>query len=175
MLAIDFVFLAGVAMTATMLHAATQQWSGSHLGGIVAGTTFLATPWVLWGWVTTAPNYAVLFYIPAIMVLAARLAPGWRPTLRLGGLVAVQGLTSAYVAAAVAASLGVLAVARCARPSTRRAGVWMLVALAIAGVVLAVAFSGHAIVHARNPDIAAQSPYALVWALAADVVPSSFR
>jgi hypothetical protein len=174
-LAINFVFLGGIAMTATMLHAATQQWSGSHLGGVVAGTTFLATPWVLWGWVTTAPNYAVLFYIPAIMVLAARLAPGWRPTLRLGGIVAVQGLTSVYVASAVAAPLGVLAVARCARPSTRRVGAWMLAALVIAGGVLAVAFSGHAIVRARNSDIAAQSPYAAMSALAMDVVPSSFR
>jgi hypothetical protein len=174
-LAIDFVFLAGVTMTATMLHAAAQIWSRSHLAGLVAGTTFLATPWVLWGWVPTAPNYAVLFYLPAIMVLAARATPGRWPAMRLGTLVALQGLASAYVAAATFMPLGVLALARVARRSTRRAGVMLLVALSIAAVVLAVGFSGYVLVRMENPGVAEQSPYSSLKTVGFDVIPSSLR
>jgi len=60
-----------VALTAAAIHAVTRRWSGSHLGGVVAGATFVTTPWVLWTWMSTAPNYAVVFYLPFIMLLAA--------------------------------------------------------------------------------------------------------
>src|SRR6185436_77538 len=58
-LAINVVFLGGVVLTAAAIHATTRHWAGSHASGFVAGITFLTTPWVLWAWMSTAPNYAV--------------------------------------------------------------------------------------------------------------------
>src|SRR5262245_59020352 len=50
-LALNVVFLGGLALTAWTLHLVVQRWSGSALAGAVAGATWLATPYVNWIWI----------------------------------------------------------------------------------------------------------------------------
>jgi hypothetical protein len=170
-LAINVLFLGCVAMTALAVHAATHHWSRSHLAGFVAGATFLTAPWVLWTWVPAAPNYAVLQYLPFIVVLAARRLKTWRATVGLAALVVVQGLTSAYVAAATLLPLAALAAARLVRRSTRAPGLRLVAALALASVVLLAASWGYVLVRRDNPRLAVQSLYTstrLAWTVIPD-------
>jgi hypothetical protein len=159
-LATNVVFLSGVALTAGAIHAVAHHWTRSHLAGVVAGATFLATPWTLWAWVPAAPNYAVLQYLPFVIVLASRGPTSWRSTVGLGALLALQGLASAYVAAAAMAPLAALAAARVIRRATRPTGLRLLAALGLAGVVLGAAWYGHVLVQSENPLLGHQSMYA---------------
>jgi hypothetical protein len=95
-LAMNVVFLAGVVLTASAIHAVTRWWTDSHAAGFVAGVSFVTTPWVLWTWVSTAPPYAMLQYLPLVIAMTAAVAARWRRTVGLGFLVALQGLTGAY-------------------------------------------------------------------------------
>jgi hypothetical protein len=158
-LAINFTLLAGIVLTATALHLVVLRWTGSWLAGLIAAWTVLTTRWVLWTWIPVAPNYAVLFYLPVIVLLAAKDAAPHK----LAPLVVLQGLASPYLAAATLAPLGALACGRGLRPSTRGAALRLVAALGVAGVALLVANAGYLLVHRTDAHVARQS----VWAASA--------
>lgn len=158
--AINVAFLGCIALTAAALHLVVRRWTGSHLAGLVAAATLLTDPWVLWEFIPTAPSYAVLLYLPVIVLLAETDAP----FLALLPLVVLQGLADVvYVAPAVLTPLGVLALGRLVRPRTRTAGLRLLGVLALAMVALLPVYAGHFAVWAANPGLARQT----VWQLRA--------
>jgi hypothetical protein len=110
----------------------------------------------------SAPNYAVLPYLPLIVMLAAEPARRLRDTLPLLGLVVLQCLSSIYVAAATVSPLGVLAVGRLLRRETRAAGLRLLALLGVAVLVLLGAHAGYVLVRADNPALFSARPGA-VW------------
>lgn len=157
-LAINLTFLAGVTLTAWTLHLVTRRWTGSSLAGVVAATAFLATRWTLWDFVPSAPQYAVLHYLPPIVLLAADRTCGRRTALALGALVVLQSLASIlYVAVAVGVPLGVLALGRLARRTTRAAGLRLLGVLALAGLVLLVPGWGYVALRREHPGLGTQT------------------
>jgi hypothetical protein len=158
-LALNAVFLGGIAMTAAALHVVVRRWTGLHSAGIVAAITFLASPWIVWSWGPVAPNYVVLFYLPAIVFLLAEPATGTGRALLLATLTVLQGLCSVYLAVATLVPLGAIGVLRLLRPSTRAAGITAVTATLAAGGILAVPFATHLLVRWENPDLALQSPF----------------
>jgi hypothetical protein len=158
-LASNLMFLGSIALTAWALHVVVMRWTDSFAGGVVAAWTFLTTRWVLWTWVPAVPNYAVLVYLPFIVLLAATPRADRRSLLRLFALAVLQGLTTIYVLVPMLLGLGLLSVARTVRPTTRRAGIGLGVVVASAAVVLAVANVGFWIVRRENPSIITQSPW----------------
>jgi hypothetical protein len=154
-LAVNVAFLLPIALTAASLLLVVRCWTGSALGGVVAAWTFLVTRWTLWDFVPTAPQYATLFYLPAIVLLAAAPAAGAGRTLLLAALVALQSLSSVlYVAAAVVGPLGVLALWRLLRPGTRAAGLRLLAALGLALVAVAPVAAGYLRLRVADPGLA---------------------
>ena len=156
-LALNLTFLGSIVLTAWALHFVVHRWTGSHVGGAFAGWVFLTTPWVLWVWLPVAANYAVLVYLPLLMLACATPSRRFRDALRLLPFVVLQGLTSVYMAAAVLLPLGVLGVARSLRHATRRAGAYLLGIVACAAMLLAVAYAGHLLMRADNPSLASQT------------------
>src|SRR5213596_3301534 len=157
-LALNLVLLVGFVLTAWSMHRVVARLTGSERAGFVAGAAFVTTPWVIWAWLPAAPSYAILQYLPLVMLIAAQ------PSSRVGTgaclllLVALQGLTSVYVAASLVAPLVVLCLSRLARRPTRRAGVALLASVAGGTVVLAAAYSGYALVHFDNHELGTQTP-----------------
>jgi len=160
-LALNLVFLGSLALTAWGLGRLVCRFSASRGAAFVAGLTFLTTPWVLRAWVPAAPNYAVLQYFPFIMLLTARASSRARDMVWLVLLVVLQGLTSAYVAAALIAPLVILGLARLVRPSTRAAGLRMLAAVAVAMAILTAAYAEYLLVRADNPRLHEQTHWPL--------------
>jgi hypothetical protein len=180
-LALNLLFLGGIALTAFGLHAVIVAWTGSQLAGLVAGSTFLGSRWVLWEFVPTTPHFAVLLYLPWIAYLggAPRLDRG--AALGLLALVVLQALVDpVYLAPAALAPLACLALARLARRSTR-ADAWRLaLVLAAAGLALLPFMAGHLAVRSQNPDLAhqtiwavTQEPIDLPWGLLAPLSPAA--
>jgi hypothetical protein len=159
-LAMNVTFLAALALTAWTLHLVVRRWSGSHLAGAVAATTWLTTPYVHWWFIPTAPYYGVLFYLPLIALLAATPLDSARSCAALALLVAIQSLTEVvYVAPAVFVPLGLLALARCLRRDTRMAGLRLGAVLALAALPLVPLVAGYLSVRAANPDLSQQTPW----------------
>jgi hypothetical protein len=150
-LAANVMFLGSLALTAWGLHLLLAGWTGSPGAGVVAACTFLLTPWILWMWVPGALNYAVLQWIPLILWLSTAEEIGGRRAVALGIVLALQGATSPYVAAAVLAPIGVLACIRLASPRLRHTGVALVGALAIAIVLSLVVYGGYAWVRWHEP------------------------
>lgn len=170
-LAINVVFLGGVVLTAVSLHGVTMRFTGSHACGAIAGATFLATPWVLWEWASAAPNYAVLFPLP-VVVLVAALGPTRRSMLALVALVTLQSLASAYLAVATCAPLVVLGAARTLRSASRASGLRIVGALAVTALLLVGPYLPYVLVRRDNPHLAQQSVYAAMHIVPA-VVPDA--
>lgn len=159
-LAANVLFVGGVALTASALHEVARRWTGSDAAAAVGGATFLLTGWVLYEFLPTAPPYVALFWLPPIVFLAAAPAPSRRRLAALGVLVVLQSFASlVYVAPAVLAVLGVLAVWRLAHRETRRAGLGLAAVLALVLVALAPAYAGYGWVRRANPGLPQQS----VW------------
>ena len=97
-LAINLVLLGCTAATAAILHLVIRRLTGSWLAGGVAAWAWLTAPWTLWTWVPSAPGYAVMQYLPIIMVCAWRPLQRRRDVIGLAGLLALQSLTSVYAA-----------------------------------------------------------------------------
>src|SRR5439155_22047158 len=114
-----------IALTAWALHLVVARWTGSNVAGFVAACAFLANRWLLWAWVPGVPQYSVLQFFPLIVLLASRVqVSAW-----LVPLVVFQSLADPlYIAPAVFAPLGVLAIGRLIRRDTRSGG-WRLVGL----------------------------------------------
>jgi hypothetical protein len=164
-LALNLTFLVSLTLTATALQIVVWRWTGSILGGLVAGATFLMNRWLLWTWVPAAPNYAVLQYLPFIILLAATPAATVGRALRLVPLIVLQGLSSIYIAAATLGPLGILGLARLARRATRRAGARLLVAVGVAALGIALTYTGSLVVITQNPSWSKQSfwPVGTTW------------
>lgn len=158
-LALNLTLLASATLTAVAVHAVVERWTGSHLGGFVAAWTLLTTRWLLWDWGPVAPTYALVAYLPMIILAAATPDASLAGALRLLPLVALQGLTSIYMAAAVMVPLGLLAASRLARTSTRAAGGRLLLVLLAAAVSLLPFYAGYVRVFLDNPHLREQS----VW------------
>jgi hypothetical protein len=157
-LALNFVFLAGIALSATLLHLVVRAWSGSHAAGAVAAVAFLANRWLLLILVPSVPHLAVLFYFPLIVFLAATSALRWRAALLLLVLVVLQCLTDpVYVAPAVLAPLLILAVYRGARAATRGRGVRLAAIVAVATSIVGAVFLPYLSLRAENPNLAQQT------------------
>jgi hypothetical protein len=137
-LANNLVFLGGVILTASALHLLIRHWTGLHGAGLVGACVFLVNPWTLWLFFPTASNYALLHYMPGIVLLAATPARRLLAALRLVPLLVLQCLTNlVYIAPAVLAPLGLLALGRLARATTRRAGLHLLAAIGLTLLFLA--------------------------------------
>src|SRR5262249_6691040 len=150
----NLMFLGSLALTAWTLHLVVLGFTGSQAAGVVAAATLLTNRWLLW-LAPTAPIYTVLQYWPLLVYLAAQ------PDLRLRPfvpLLLLQVLTDPiYMAVCILPTLGLLALARLLRPSTRRAGVRLVVALAVAVVCLAPVYAGYGWIRTHNPDLPAQT------------------
>jgi hypothetical protein len=175
MLALNLTFLGCIALTAWALHVVVRIWTGSHLGGFVAASTFLLTRWTLWEFVPTAPQYSVLQYVPFIVLMAAKPATSFRQALILFPLVILQTLASVlYMGAAIFAPLTLLALFRILRPVTRGAGLRLLGVLVLALLALFPVALEYAAVRANNPHLGEQTywawwhpttalPWGLLW------------
>ena len=174
-LSLNLTFLGCVVLTVGALHLVVHKWTGSHLGGFVAAWTFLMTRWTLWEFIPSAPQYAVLQYLPLIVLVAAEPAASFKRALLLLPLVVLQSLASLlYLGAAVFAPLTLLALVRLARPATRRAGFRLLGVLLLAGLVLLPVAAEYGAVRAANPGLDDQTywrwwhpvttlPWGLLW------------
>jgi len=168
-LALNLTFLVSIALTASALHLVVHRWTGSHLGGAIAGWAFLTNRWTLWT-IPLTPHAAVLQYLPIIVWLAASPVPcRW-----LVALVALQCLTEPlYLAPALLLPLGCIALGRLLRRDTRAAGVWLVAALVVVCVLLLPVYLGYLTVRLENPHLADQTawpderpwPSRLPWAL----------
>jgi hypothetical protein len=156
-LAINVVLLTAFILTACSMHLVVTHLTGSDLAGFVAAAALVTTPWFNWAWLPAVPSFGMLQYFAPAMLVAARPASGRRTALLLFALVVLQGLTTVYVAVPLVVPLLVLGLVRLARGSTRRAGIVLVGVLACAGIVLGAAYSGYAIVHARDPHVATQT------------------
>ncbi len=153
-LAINVVFLAGLALTSAALHWVVWRWTASHAAGVVAGWTFLLSRWTIAWFVPTVPPYGMLWCFPFIVAAVASPARSWGEALRLVPLVVLQSLADlVFIAGAVIVPAGAIGVARLVRPSTRRAGLRLLAALGLALVVLSPLYLGYADVKRREPNI----------------------
>ena len=156
-LAINVTFLVSIALTAWALHFVVARWTGSNVAGFVAACAFLANRWLLWAWVPGAPQYSVLQFFPLIVLLASRV----RVSAWLVPLVVFQSLVDPlYIAPAVFAPLGVLAIGRLIRRDTRSGG-WRLVGLlGLALLALTPVAAGFLAVRRLTPHLDSQTPYA---------------
>src|SRR5262249_30697168 len=136
-LALNLLFLGSAVLAATLVHAVAWRWTGVTAAGFAAGSTFLASRWLFWDFGPTAPQFAVLFYLPLVVDLAARPRLGWRAALVLFLLVFLQGFVEiVYLAPAVMAPLLAIAIVRLIRARTRRAGVLLVAIVALAALLL---------------------------------------
>ncbi len=156
-LAINVTFLVSIALTAWALHLVVARWTGSNVAGFVAACAFLANRWLLWAWVPGVPQYSVLQFFPLIVLLASRV----RVSAWLVPLVVFQSLVDPlYIAPAVFAPLGVLAIGRLIRRDTRSGG-WRLVGLlGLALLALTPVAAGFLAVRRLTPHLDSQTPYA---------------
>jgi hypothetical protein len=166
-LALNGMLLLSLALTACTLHLVARAWTGLAAAGLVAATAFLCTGWLLWGWIATAPHYAILQYLPLIVLLATGRALGRVRAAALTVLLALQALVSPYLALAVMAPLGVLAVVRLPRSATRPRGLALLGCLAVASCLIAPWYAGYAVVVAADPTVLGRTPWS---APGADIV-----
>jgi hypothetical protein len=153
-LASNLLFLGGLVATAAALHLVVARWTGLHSAGFVAAGTLLATPWVLWTWIPAAPNYAVLFLLPGIVLLAAQPSPTRRDAWLLAALLVLHGAANPYYAASALASVAVIAAARLATRATRPGARHLLGALVVATVALAVVYAPWAWLRIQDPALA---------------------
>jgi hypothetical protein len=159
-LAVNVLFLGGLALTALCLHAVLYRWTGSHAAGVVAAAVFLLDPWGIWRFFSWAPSYTVLGFVPIIAYLTSRPL-SWRRVAVLALLVALQAAANfVYLAAMVFPPLVVLAAARLARRATRDDGLRLAVALGGALALLAPVYAAYLAVRAESPQLPEQSTWA---------------
>lgn len=156
-LALNLGFLACLALTAWSLHVVIGRWTGSVGAALVAGWCVLTNRYVVWS-MPLAPHFAAVQYLAPIVLLAAAPGRGRAAHVLLTSLVVLQCLTDPiYVAPGVVGTLGLLALARCARPVTRSDGMRLLGGLAVAVALLAPVYLGYVQVQAWEPDLRAQT------------------
>jgi hypothetical protein len=159
-LAANLAMLGCVALTAWGIHRVVVSWTTSELAGLIAGATFLTTPWVLWSWLPFELTYVTLLYFPWLIALTAAPALHARHVACLIVLVTLQCVTDAvYVAPAVLVPLAVIVLARLLRRETRAIGIQGAIVLLAAVAMLVPLYAGYASVVAGEPDLAKQRPW----------------
>jgi hypothetical protein len=151
-LAMNVVYLGSLVLTALGFHLVVRRWTRSDAAGFVSGVVFLTNPW-LWTWIATTPHNAAFLYWPWIAWLAAAplTAAG---AAALVVLLLLQSLTEpVYLAPALFAPLGVLALLR--REGRGR----LLAVLVAAALLLAPLYAGYAGVRAANPQLSGQTVF----------------
>lgn len=158
--ATNVMLLLSATLSALSLHWVVRRWTGLESAGFVAGASLLVHPWYLWGFVGVTPHLAPIAYFPLIAFLAARQDLHWRGALLLTVLIVAQCLTDpVYVAAAVVAPLGLLALSRLACRRSRRDGLVLAGALATSLLCLLPFLLGYLRVRAANPQIEEQTSW----------------
>jgi hypothetical protein len=155
-LASNLMFLGCLVLSVSTLHLLVVRWTGRPAAGVVAAGTLLATPWVLWTWVPAAPNYAVLFLLPGIVLLAAEPELSRARAGLLAALLVLHGAANPYYAASALVSVGALAGARLLLGATRPTALRMLAAIALASVALLVVYGPYAWLRIDDPGLAAR-------------------
>lgn len=159
-LALNVLFLGGVALTSTALHLVVRRWTGSHAAGVVAAVAFLCNRYVLWEFVPTAPIYALLLYFPLVMAVAADAALRWpRALLLLALVLAQEHVHFGYIAPSVLGPLAALALVRLARPATRGGGLRLAGVVALAALALLPELLAYRSIQQSNPALTEQT----VW------------
>jgi hypothetical protein len=157
-LATHATFVGGLALTASSLHLVAWWWTRSHLAGLVAGATFLTTPWVHAYFVRNTPHWAALQWLPLIVALSAAQHLPFRRAALLTALVWLQSLTDpVYVAPAVLVPLCTVAGVRFAGIRPNRVAFRILAAAALATVLLLPVYALHASVMMKNPALERQT------------------
>jgi hypothetical protein len=159
-LATNVLLLVSAALSALSLHWVVRRWTGLDSAGFVAAATLLLHQWYLWGFVASTPHLAPLQYFPLIVLVAAsgRRDAAWAALLT--ALIVAQCLTDpVYVAVAVLAPLGTLAIVRIVRRPSRRSGLVLAAVLAASLACLVPFVLGYLRVRAQNPLLAQQT----VW------------
>jgi hypothetical protein len=161
--ALNVLFLGSAVLAASFVHIVTREWTGTAAAGLVAACTFLASRWLFWDFAVTAPQFAVVFYLPFIVDRAARPLRDRRGMLTLFLLVLAQGLADlVYLATATMLPLLVIAGARLARDRTRAEGLRLLAVVGLAGVVLVAVHWPWFALARQVPDLSRQTPWPLV-------------
>jgi hypothetical protein len=158
-LSLNLTILAGIAATATALHLVTARWTNSAFAGVAAGSLYLTSNAAL-NDTAAMPIYAALFAMPVVIWVVAEERLGARRARVLGALVAYQSLTDVvYVGGPLLLSLGLLTMWMLAAGSTRRQGIELVGALAVAACLLLPVVMGYVAVRVANPSIRSQT----VW------------
>jgi hypothetical protein len=159
-LALNFLFLGSAVLAASFVHIVTREWTDTATAGLVAGCTLMASRWIFWDFAVTAPQFAVVFYLPLIVDRAARPLLGRRGMLTLFLLVLAQGLADlVYLAPATMLPLLVIAGARLARDRTRAEGLRLLAVVGLAGLVLVAVHWPWLALTREVPDLTRQTPW----------------
>ncbi len=162
--ATNLLLLLSAALSALSLHWVVRRWTGLDSAGFVAAATLLLHPWYLRGFVAATPHLSPLQYFPLIVWLAAARELSHARVALLSALIVAQCMTDpVYVAAAVAAPVGLLAAWRIARAESRRDGLVLAGALGAALLGLVPFLLGYLRVRADNPLLAQQSPWKNGW------------
>jgi hypothetical protein len=157
-LSLNAAMLLSISLTSWSLYLVTVWWTGSPVGGFLAGLVFLFTRWTLWTWIPCAANYAVLQYLPFIVYLAGGDLRSVRRCIVLALLVTLQGATSIYVAAAVLCPILALSLYRLSRKGVSE-GLRLLGITAVASLALLSIYSGYLRVWRRNPEVLHQTQW----------------
>jgi hypothetical protein len=159
-LAANVLFLGGSALTAWTIGLVTSRWTRSAAAGLVAGATYLATPWVLRDWVPRCTHFAMLMWVPLIIERASRPSLRWRDALALAVMVALQAAVEiVYIAPAVLIPLALVMLARLGRRTTRRCGLRLGMALVAAALAVSPLIAAHAAVRQANPQLSRQTTW----------------
>ena len=156
-LALNVVFLGGVALTGAAIHWVVRRRTGLASAGFVAAWAFLTTRWVLWRWLPSVPAYAMLVWLPFIIDLTAD-GPRGRDGPLLLALVALQCTVSFYLAVAIAPPLLAVGLCRTVR-GDGATGLRILGVVAAASLVTLAVYSGSLLVRHGSPSFRTQS----VW------------
>jgi hypothetical protein len=157
-LALNVLFIGGSALTAWTIGLVAARWTRSAAAGAVAGSTYLAAPWVLYEWVPACPHFAMLMWVPLIMDRASRPSLRLRDALVLAVMVALQAAVEVvYIAPAVFIPLALLMVVRLAHRSTRVSGLHLGAALLAAMIALSPLLSAHAAARRADPELTLQT------------------
>ena len=157
-LALNGLFLGGLALTALCFHQAARWATGSDLAGCAAAATFLLSRWSIFTFVPSVPNYGLIGLFPLLLVRIARPVENLRQSLLLATLLFVQALPDvAYMTVSLFGCVAVVGLLDLLAPTRRSNGRHLLLALAIATLALVPLYAKYAMLAAENPGLAQQT------------------
>ena len=78
-IALNGLFLVGLALSALCFHLAARWVTGSDLAGCAAATTFLLSRWSIFTFVPSVPNYGLIGLFPILLIRIAKPLESLRP------------------------------------------------------------------------------------------------